>query len=87
MFCNLMLCNIMFCNITFCRNVSNDPSNIGVWLSQNRLTRSNPYFQATLKASEEAGQTAMLIGIMYDYLYDDKDPMESSSIVGGVVDA
>ncbi|XP_052813517.1 uncharacterized protein LOC128240741 isoform X2 [Mya arenaria] len=69
----------------FLRNISaSSTSQMGVWVSKGRLTRSNPYFELFAEAMPE--RCGLLVGCLLDLLYSDQNPMDSSSDYGGYVD-
>ena len=69
----------------FFRNTSITDRLIGVYVSHTPLTRSNPYFEVEC-VEAGTGKVALLIGAMYDLLFSDRHPMDSSSETGGIVD-
>lgn len=71
---------------SFDRNISLSESVIGMYASRERFTRSNSYFEVSVSREGGEGKVGLLIGCLYDLLYDDRNPMESTSDVGGMVD-
>ncbi|KAL4230338.1 hypothetical protein ACF0H5_010721 [Mactra antiquata] len=67
------------------KNLGVTEDDIGAFFSKERITRSNSYIEVSVKGNNQ-GQSGLLLGIMYDLLYEDRNPMSSTSDIGGMVD-
>ena len=83
--CSISLISV-FINL-FYRNISQSESMIGVFISRERFTRSNNYIEITASTEKiSESKSGCLIGCLYDVLYSERNPMDSTSDVGGMVD-
>ena len=68
------------------RSLTDSENTLGMVVSRQPLSRSNPYFEVECLGETKPTETGLVLGVMHDILMSDRFPMESKERSGGAVD-